>query len=571
MPVLHDTTDTRPPVVDLLYPSEEKRRAGLKRKAALEELPTNFVKDLMLEQLADQLTPHYQYKMVGLFAELSDDVEVISYRQDILDDLIGVPAISGTLRKVVSIMLTNDKSNIYKLSTPDSFTQLDSAVQAFEAYIRCMELMHKLYLENKDKVKSEGVKKLFAFFEGNYSDKHYTRLKKETEQLRAAMTGKIRSVTVAVNFNENLVPISVGLAGISDKSWESSPSVFDRIISLGAKNSDHTVMHELKERFREDGRDVLTTTDKELFEALDSATKKYVKTVEDVLDEYQAIGFEDMYAIEYQLDFYTGVVGMIENARAKGLEMCRPKILPAEKRCARIEGLFDPIYFHEANVWNLNHSDKRSVVTNDISFDENAGFYVLTGANNGGKTTFVRAVGICQVMAQAGFYVPAKYCEISLTDCIYTHFPKEEQTGIDSSRFTTEIKEFKAISDVISSRSLLLMNESIQSTTPRECVDIAGQLMRIFCIMGVRGVFATHLGELAEEAQTLRNEPNVRTKPESLVVSVNEQTGERLYKVVKGMPTQTSFASTIFEKYGLDIKALEKKAEKEERKSSQLA
>ncbi|MFR2154047.1 MAG: MutS-related protein [[Eubacterium] siraeum] len=110
---------------------------------------------------------------------------------------------------------------------------------------------------------------------------------------------------------------------------------------------------------------------------------------------------------------------MIENVRSKGLEMCRPTLLPESQRKADIKGLFDPIYFKEANVWNLSNKPQKQVVTNDITFDENAGFYLLTGANNGGKTTFVRAVGICQVMAQAGLYVPASSCEISLVDCVY--------------------------------------------------------------------------------------------------------------------------------------------------------
>ncbi len=252
----HDTTNSRPPVVDLLYPTEDHRRAALKRKAALEELPTGYVNDLMLEALADQLTPHYQYKMVSLFAEMSDDLEVIRYRQDILDDLINIPAVSTTLRKIINLMLTNDKSNIYKLSVPDCFTQLDAAVTAFEAYIKCTDMMHEVCVKNIDKVKSAGIKKLFDFFEGNYSNKHYVKLKKEVEQLREAMTGKIRSATIAVNFDENLVPVAAGLVGVSEESWNDAPSVFDRIMSFGAKH-EHTVMRPLHERFREEGQSPL--------------------------------------------------------------------------------------------------------------------------------------------------------------------------------------------------------------------------------------------------------------------------------------------------------------------------
>ena len=73
-----------------------------------------------------------------------------------------------------------------------------------------------------------------------------------------------------------------------------------------------------------------------------------------------------------------------------------------------------------------------------------ARFYMVTGANNGGKKPLSqRAVGVCHLMAQMGLYVPAESAEISPADYIFTHFPKEEAVGINSSRFTTEIKELK--------------------------------------------------------------------------------------------------------------------------------
>ena len=77
--------------------------------------------------------------------------------------------------------------------------------------------------------------------------------------------------------------------------------------------------------------------------------------------------------------------------------------------------------------------------------------------------------------------------------------------GINSSRFTTEIKEFKEISKTITDQSLLLMNESIQSTTPKECIEIASELVRIFAIIGARGVFATHLTDIAHMCDEINN------------------------------------------------------------------
>ncbi len=563
-----DTVNERAPAIDLLYPSPTKRIELQRRRTKNAEQTDLLISDMMLDTLSKLICNSNAYKVQQILTELCDDEETINYRLDVIDDLLKMPELADMLKKIVRILIDNDKENIYKISSPTSFTTLDAAVTSFEAYIECIELMHSFSERRGSSAKSQGVKKMLDFFERCYNDKHYKSLCEDVKELRATIKSRIKSVLVAINLNEDLIPVSAGLVEISDKEYTQKPTVLDRIIYRGAKFSDKNVMGGLKQRYVYENNDKnskdkdVNPSEKALFEELDFITKKYVELVDDALDDYKAIGFKDIYAIEYQLDYYMGIIAMIKNAKTKGLAMCRPKILPMNERRAVIKGIFDPIYFSEASIYNISHKEQREVITNDITFDENAGFYILTGANNGGKTTFVRAVGLCQLMAQAGLYVPASECELSLCDMIYTHFPKEEQKGIDASRFTTEIKEFKDISEVITNHSLLLMNESIQSTTPRECVDIAVSLVNIFAILGVRGVFATHLVDIAPKALELNDSDELNTKIDSITVSVDESSGKRLYKIVRGLPGNHSYANTIFEKYGLDFEALKKRAKK---------
>ena len=143
------------------------------------------------------------------------------------------------------------------------------------------------------------------------------------------MTGKIRSATIGINFDENLVPISMGLVGFSDKMYEDSGTVIDRILSFGSKNNDHKVMRDLHERFDDPQsakrEEIVNNLDRALFAELDKVTKKYVNSIDDILNEYRAIGFEDMYAIEYQLDFYSGAVMMIERVLKCAVRRFSPK------------------------------------------------------------------------------------------------------------------------------------------------------------------------------------------------------------------------------------------------------
>ncbi|MBR1863739.1 MAG: DNA mismatch repair protein MutS [Ruminococcus sp.] len=553
--MVHDEIESASRVVDLFYPDEGARNRMKKRRAALGDLSKSYIKDLELEKVADLICRQDQYKLIRLFEELCDEPEIIAYRQDVLEDFISIPKLAGTVKQIVNIMIENDRGNIYQLSEPDSFTTLSEALRAFDAYVECVEIMHGFYLEHSGEIKSEGVKRLFKYFEDGYADEDYNKMKKNLQELEEALKNRIRSVTVAINLNENLVPVSAGIIEYSAQKYMMKPSLFDRILYHGAKFPENTVENlHTKYRNADDlsaDELLINTVDETLFKELDSFTQKLVKKLAKVMAQYQKLGVKDIFSIDHQLGFYIGAAALIDSVRAKGMGMCRPKVLPKEQRRAEMKGLYDLVYYHEAAVYNLRAKDnKKSVVDNDISFDEEAGFYILTGANNGGKTTFVRGIGICQVLAQAGFYVPARECTLSCVDFVYTHFPREEETGINTSRFTTEIKEFKSISETVTNHSLLLMNESIQSTTPVECVEIAAKLVRLFCMLGVRGIFATHLIDIAYRTAELNDDPALKTRIESIVVTVDEK-GERQYKIRKALPDSNVYAGEIFEKFGI--------------------
>ena len=323
-----DEFDIKAPVADLLYPSVEKHNAMKKRAAALEKLPRAFVDNLELEKVADFITPHYQYRVMRLFCEVCDDEEVINCRLDILDDFIRLPSLSATIRKVINVMVENDRKNIYNLTTPDSFSQLDDAISGFDAYIQCMEIMHDFYGKMKDKIRSEGVKKLFAFFEEHYGDKHYISLKGEIEKLKKALYDRIRSVTVAINLDERLVPVSAGIIELSKERYDIKPSLVDRILYHGAKFNDKAVVKNLRKKYNDSevsDDKLINTVDKTLFDELSDLTDTFVKMIDKVLAEYQKAGIADMRYIDYQLEYYMGAVAMIECAVRKFFLQVREK------------------------------------------------------------------------------------------------------------------------------------------------------------------------------------------------------------------------------------------------------
>ena len=182
----------------------------------------------------------------------------------------------------------------------------------------------------------------------------------------------------------------------------------------------------------------------------------------------------------------------------------------------------------------------------------------MTGVNAGGKTTFARAFGMCRLLAQCGLYVPASKAELSVCDHIFTHFPKEETAGINTSRFTEEVRQLAEICRSITPHSAVIMNESLQSTTPEECLEIAAIHLEIMAAAGVTGLYVTHLNSLYKRFGEI-NGKGYPTKLGSLVSVPDEVTGQSTYRMTERPPLPQSMAAAVYMKYGAKLEEVVKR------------
>lgn len=168
-----------------------------------------------------------------------------------------------------------------------------------------------------------------------------------------------------------------------------------------------------EEHFNSATRHTPIDIDTALFRELSKYTKEFALRIAAALKSYRSSVFSDLSELESQLDFYGGAAQFISSVRARGMKMCRPKFLPSEKRVTRLKNVFDLNFYRQLVTQNPQEILTEKIVANDIDMSDYARFYMVTGANNGGKTTFARAVGVCHLMAQMGLYVPAESAEIS--------------------------------------------------------------------------------------------------------------------------------------------------------------
>ncbi len=197
-------------------------------------------------------------------------------------------------------------------------------------------------------------------------------------------------------------------------------------------------------------------------------------------------------ALRVELGFYVGCLNLHERLAGKGEPLTMPDPHPAGSSVRHADQLYDACLSLRLNArvqGNDLHGDGRQLI-------------VITGANQGGKSTFLRSLGLAQLMMGAGMFVAAESFAAAVTTGIFTHYKREEDPTMTSGKFDEELSRMSSLVPAIEDGALLLCNESFAATNEREGSEVAGEVIRAMTDRGCTVVFVTHLYELAQ--QTVR-------------------------------------------------------------------
>lgn len=243
---------------------------------------------------------------------------------------------------------------------------------------------------------------------------------------------------------------------------------------------------------------------------------------------------QDFFArLRTQLAFYLGCVTLHHKLIRDAVPVCLPVVHPAGSARLRCTGLRD--------IGMCLAGDGRTVVGNDLDAVGRA-LVVVTGANNGGKSTFLRSVGAAQLMAHAGMFVAAESFETDVHGGIFTHFAADEDRTMSHGKLVEEMVRMSSLIDRMTPGSLLLCNESFASTAARDAEHIAEPLLTALLDTGIAVIFVTHLNEFACRREASAHPADLFLRAERL------PDGTRTYRVVPGSPELGSHADDIFRK-----------------------
>jgi DNA mismatch repair ATPase MutS len=184
-----------------------------------------------------------------------------------------------------------------------------------------------------------------------------------------------------------------------------------------------------------------------------------------------------------ELAFYDSCLNLSEQLDRLNEPVCFPTPLPASERSHSFDGLYDIC---------LALTVQKAVVGNEAQA-VGKDLILITGANQGGKSTFLRSIGQAQLMMQCGMFVPARSFGANLCEGLFTQFKREEDSAMESGKLDEELGRMSAIVNRLRPDAMLLFNESFAATNEREGAEIVRQITLALLESHVKVFFVTHL------------------------------------------------------------------------------
>lgn len=541
MPNINEKLDTSD--ISLLYPDADTLRRHMlgEENARLSHITTE---QLELDYLMDLKTCDF-----GSF--YTCDPEVILYRQDTFGDMIENPELSHILLKMIPLL--NDITELRRMSS-DSAASTEAylySITEVELYTSLLDLLRDNLIPLAPKFKSTAFRRFAERINTLTGSEYYKNLNDQLKELTSRVR-EIKSVTIGVNFDSQLRASRAGVLSINNEYFKSG-ELLDKMLRLDFKNDEMTCIAPLIP-FKKGQSDNQQNALANAFNgAINDVFRQSIRSWKKVIQHYVLENTDFLIRLMPEIEFVTKATELLMRLKERGCPLCHPVIKPMSEKAFDAKGLCNPIVAMKLDA---------PVVPNDFKFDEDGMIYVLTGPNRGGKSVITCAVGIAFVMAQLGLPVCADSCVISPCDEIFTHFPTGSEDTIDKGRLGEECSRLSAIFEEVTEDSLVLCDESLSSTGSFEAAYIASEVLQGFSMARCRGIFSTHLHDLAASVDSINASciPNGGVKIDNLVAAIEK--GSRSFKILREKPDGKSYARDIAEKYGLSLDKIMTKIKK---------
>lgn len=473
------------------------------------KVSTDYFTDMGLECLKKILTNDEYEVFVDILSRPLINIEMIKERQTILKDFLNFPDLLIDMQKIC-LDAQNNKFVVYDLvysrvSPKKRLTQnLRITNKSLEVPIKLLNIMK--HREFSSKILSDFYQQLSRI-----------DLLDEIRDKINEITGWLLSNCVTFN-------VEYG-SGFKLKSLH--------IASEGSRFMRHKPRFGKRKKTSLDEYEFSYDLDFLLKLQIDDLIERGVKNMCTVIDDINSCILSFCSELSRQLLFYSAAVKIIDFSRQIGCSLTFPQF---QSKTIKAKALYDVGLL-------IADSSRKGKIPNDFLAEEDT-FYLISGVNQGGKTTFLKSIGIAQLFAQSGLPVFADEYDCPIYKNFVSHFPKSEDAELFHGKLAEELTRFHDLLPLMKNCALVLLNESFATTTEAEGYEIALDVLRALSKVHPTLLFVTHnfilLKNMKEISKMLENNVHLC----SLIVCKGKSPTDRTYIIVPGEPQE--------EIYGLD-------------------
>jgi len=437
----------------------------------------------------------------ALLSSLTDPAAIV-YRQHVLADCMEQSSIVREIYDLAVEAIAGEKK-VWGWLSPSPDRILTRSVQVVELFVGVLKRLRSIADEHAGSFRSEGCVRFFAMLVRELDDEYFQAVEDHLTELKFR-----RGVLISAGLGKGNKGVRYMLRQPREHSWMARLSVTNR--------SDYS--------FR------IPDRDENGFKALSELRDQGINLVANALAQSADHVLSFFRMLQSELAFYVGCLNLRERLTDKGEPTCFPVPVGLDTAALSATGLYDVC---------LTLNVETRVVGNDLSAD-NKRLVFITGANQGGKSTFLRAVGLAHLMMQCGMFVPAGWFRANVSAGVFTHYKREEDPSMQSGKLDEELSRMSDIADRIGPNCILLCNESFAATNEREGSEIARQVVRALVEAGVKVLFVTHLFDLAHGFYRQEIDTALFLRAE------RQADGRRTFRLVEGEPLPTSYGEDSY-------------------------
>lgn len=487
-----------------------------------------FFEDLNIQQIIDEIGKMWGEDVINFYRYFPKTKEAENYRREITGD-VTIPGIFACLETGWKCMKECLKARESRIKARQLVQKQVWHIVEVSLFTDAITAVYE-GLE-KEKPKSQGLQAFLEILRGYVNSPMFKEMRDTSHSAKDTLFNS----RVTLTYENGRIVLSEGNYVEPEPEEGAAPlkPIYEVLESLYPGNSA-----KISSPFLDN--DSLAGIEQELAVLFIKKHPVVFESISKFYKKFEEYGGERIFRFFEEIPFYLSFVKFMNFYKDNGAAFCVPTV--KEDEPIKAEGLYDLALY----IANLKRN--KEVISNDFTYGDSELFFVLTGPNQGGKTTFARSMGQLVFFTKMGLFAPARSANLHYFSSMVTHFSVEESVETGRGKLMEELVRLKPMMENGGGNSFVVINELFTTAANYDAIIMGKKVLSHFIEKGCHGIYVTHLSELLDSED----------KAVGLCAQLDDN-GIQTFKIERRVMEYTNCAANQVNKYGLTYEALKER------------